>query len=192
MKNSKDKIVTIPNILSLIRLLLVPVFVVTFFGSSAESRFYAAGVFIISGITDVADGIIARKFNMTSYLGQILDPLADKLTQATVSLCVAIKHNELIILFAVYFVKELIMLIGGLIIVKSGKKIASSKWFGKAATCVMFGVITIVVLFSSSISSMTLNILSAVAIFAIVFSLVMYIPEFFGILNSKEEENNAL
>lgn len=192
MKNSENKIVTIPNILSLIRLALVPVFVAAFFGESENSRLYAAGIFLLSGVTDVADGIIARKFKMTSYLGKILDPLADKLTQATVSLCVAVKHSELIILFAVFFVKELLMLIGGLIIVKSGKKIASSKWFGKAATCVMFGVIIIVVLFSSSISSSVLNVLSAVAIFAIVFSLVMYIPEFLKILNSKEEENNAL
>ncbi len=192
MKNENDKIITIPNMLSVIRLALVPLFVAAFFGESENSRFYAAGIFLLSGITDVADGIIARRFNMTSYLGKILDPLADKLTQAAVSLCVAIKHSELIILFAVFFIKELLMLIGGLIIVKSGKKIASSKWFGKAATCVMFGVITIVVLFSSGISSTMLNILSAVAIFAIVFSFIMYIPEFLKIMSSKEEEKNAL
>ena len=77
----------IPNILSLIRLLLVPVFVLLFF---AEKTFAAAAVFVISGITDVLDGFIARKFGFISNLGKVLDPLADKLTQMSAFVCLYI------------------------------------------------------------------------------------------------------
>lgn len=191
-KKMEDRIITVPNVLSFIRILLVFAFVAAFFSKSEYNYIIAAVIFVISGATDVADGFIARRFNMISYFGKIIDPFADKLTQVTVSLCIAIKHRELIVLFAVYLIKELLMGIGGVIILKSGKKIASSKWFGKAATCVMFAVITIVVVFQSQLSSTALTALSSAAIFAVVFSLIMYIPEFINILNSKEEENNAL
>lgn len=188
----EEKIITIPNMLSFIRILLVPTFVIIFFSGVRYNYFYAALIFIVSGITDIADGIIARKFNMISYFGKIIDPFADKLTQVTVCLCLALRHRELILLFSVYLVKELLMGIGGIIIVKSGRKIAASKWFGKAATCVMFAVITIIVIFAGKLSSVTLTAISSIAIIAVVFSFVMYIPEFLKIINPKEEEKNAL
>lgn len=184
------RILTIPNLLSLLRILLIPVFVILFFSSIDYKYIYSVLILLLSGLTDVVDGYIARKFDMTSEFGKVIDPLADKLTQATVCCCLAIVHKEVIALFAVYFVKELLMGIAGIVIVSSGKTIASSKWFGKAATCVMFAVITALVLFSQYMSSLVISICSVIGLIAVICSFVMYIPEFIKI--TKKENNNAL
>ncbi|MBR2181146.1 MAG: CDP-alcohol phosphatidyltransferase family protein, partial [Oscillospiraceae bacterium] len=80
----------IPNLLSIFRMCLVPVFVVVFFSDSPHAYAYAAGVYALAGITDVLDGIIARKFNLITKLGKILDPLADKMMTITVFVCISI------------------------------------------------------------------------------------------------------
>ena len=82
---TKEDILTIPNLLSLIRLLLVPL--IAWLNWGAKNYIMAGVVVVISALTDVADGFIARKFNMISDLGKILDPIADKLTQAMTMLC---------------------------------------------------------------------------------------------------------
>ena len=96
----------------------------------------------------VADGFIARKFNMVTQLGKILDPLADKLTLFTVALTLACSgYKYLFLLAAVLFVKEILMLCGGVILARhyNDNKMESSKWFGKFATAllyiVMFGIL---------------------------------------------------
>ncbi|MEG2137104.1 MAG: CDP-alcohol phosphatidyltransferase family protein, partial [Oscillospiraceae bacterium] len=81
----------IPNTLSLFRLVLVPVFGVTFFGDSPAARYYAAAIYALAFLTDIADGWIARHFNQVTKLGRILDPLADKLMTFTVIICITVK-----------------------------------------------------------------------------------------------------
>ena len=83
----------------------------------------SAIILLISGLTDVVDGIIARKCNMITQLGKILDPLADKLTQASVGIALCIRHPELIPFVIIFVVKEILMLVGGCVLVKSGKTI---------------------------------------------------------------------
>lgn len=98
----KDQVLTIPNLLSVIRLALIPLIVWLYIGKQEYSA--AVAVILISGATDIIDGFIARKFNMVSDLGKILDPVADKLTQATVILCLTVKYRwmrGLIVLFVV-------------------------------------------------------------------------------------------
>ena len=87
----KDQVLTIPNLLSVIRLALIPLIVWLYIGKQEYSA--AVAVILISGATDIIDGFIARKFNMVSDLGKILDPVADKLTQATVILCLTVKYR---------------------------------------------------------------------------------------------------
>lgn len=86
----KDQILTIPNFLSLVRLLLIPLIIWLY--CTAEYRMISVAVIILSGLTDIADGIIARKFHMVSDFGKMLDPIADKMTQGAILLCLAI-HN---------------------------------------------------------------------------------------------------
>ena len=174
MKNQKDNVMNIPNILSIFRILLIPLFIYLYFLQSREA---AAIVLVISASSDILDGIIARKFDMITHLGKFLDPCADKLTQAAVCCCLAIKHNELIILFVIYFLKELLMLIGGIIILKSGKKIAPSKWFGKLSTCIIFVIIFMFIIMDEANTAVT-TVLVGIAITTIVATLVMYIFEY--------------
>ncbi len=135
MKN----IFTIPNIISMFRLALVPLFVITYFNES-ESNYYFWSIIIvvISGISDVIDGFIARHFNMVSDFGKVLDPIADKLTQVVVILSLAIKHPTIFPMFAVLFIKELLTLLVAVQLLSKGTKPISSKWFGKLSTVVIF------------------------------------------------------
>ena len=82
--------IPIPNILSIIRLALVPAFVVVFFSESPNAQLYAGLIFILASLTDALDGFIARRFNMVTRLGRILDPLADKLMTVSALLCVTV------------------------------------------------------------------------------------------------------
>lgn len=135
MKN----IFTIPNLISLFRLMLIPLFVVTYFNKSAQDYYlWSIIIVIVSGISDVADGLIARKFNMISDLGKVLDPIADKLTQVVVILSLAINHPILFPMFIVLFAKELLTLFAAAHILSKGVKPISSMWFGKLSTVVIF------------------------------------------------------
>ena len=107
---------TIPNILSCFRIILIPVFIVCYLNTPAEGiAIWPVLVLLFSGLTDVLDGFIARHFNMISDLGKMLDPVADKLTQAAVIGCLTVRFPELLILFIVYVIKEISILSGGLI-----------------------------------------------------------------------------
>lgn len=145
----RHEIWSIPNILSCIRILLIPVFVILFLeGVKTDSRSYflwSAIVVAVSGVTDVADGFIARKFNMITELGKALDPIADKLTQAAIVFCLILSYPMVWVVVVIFVIKELFMAISGLIFLKMGKKLNGAMWFGKLSTVVfyvvMFGLI---------------------------------------------------
>ena len=100
---------TIPNIISFFRLILIPIFVITYFKESITDHYlWSILIIVTSGISDVVDGFIARKFNMVSDIGKVLDPIADKLTQAVVLLCLVINHISILPMFVILFFKELI------------------------------------------------------------------------------------
>ena len=139
---------TIPNLLSIFRLVLLPVFVVLFFMSSENpALLYASfGILVLSGLTDLFDGLIARKFNQISDMGKLLDPLADKLTQIVVVLCLAIKYPPVTALLVICVVKELAQAIGGVFLLKRGEEIRGAKWYGKVSTFVFYGTMALIVL----------------------------------------------
>lgn len=123
----------VPNLLSLIRLLLVPVFVTVFFSANPNSGYIAAAIFLVAFLTDVADGYIARKYNLITKLGRILDPLADKLMKAAAVVCLTIRGDIPLWIILVLLAKELIMLSGGAVLLKKMRDVPSSNWFGKCA-----------------------------------------------------------
>lgn len=132
-------------------------------------------LFTISAFTDVADGFIARRFNMITDAGKILDPVADKLTQAAVifCLCLTINSVEMWILLGVLVVKEIAMLVMGLISLKAVDKINSAKWFGKLSTVVIFLVVGINSIFGKLHPLVhTLSILFAIGFMTV--SLIKY------------------
>ena len=129
---------TVPNLLSLFRLILVPVFAVVFFQPIPNAHTWAALIYLVAFLTDIADGWIARHFNQISKLGRILDPAADKWMTFTVIICITV--DGIIPLWAVivFFCKELCMAIGGYFMYRRLGDVIPSNWLGKLSTGVFF------------------------------------------------------
>ena len=139
VSEERKRIWTVPNVLSFIRLALIPVICV--FYLVKHDGILAAGVLVLSGLTDVVDGFIARRFNMVSDLGKALDPVADKLTQGVVLLCLVGKHPHILIIVALLLVKEIITGAVNLHVAKKTGIVNSAEWHGKATTVVLFATI---------------------------------------------------
>ncbi len=139
IKNWKKEILTIPNLLSLFRLVLIPVYIAIYLNAREDSDYYvAAGILAVSCLTDLIDGKIARHFNMISTIGKILDPLADKATQFALILCLSMKYPILWFLVALFVVKESFQLIAGGINLHRGKMLKGALLTGKICTTVLF------------------------------------------------------
>ena len=123
---------TIPNVLTMIRLLLVPVFVVVYFRTAAEPKYAALAVFAAASLTDMLDGYLARKLNQITDFGKLFDPLADKLMVLTALVCQALTGVFPWAAVIVVACKELFMVIGGLFLL-SRDVVVYSNIFGKAA-----------------------------------------------------------
>ncbi len=134
----RNKILTLPNILSFIRLSMIP-FMVWLYCIKAE---YAATgcLLILSGITDVVDGFIARRFNMITELGKVLDPIADKFTQAAMLLCLFVRFPRMMFPFVFMIAKELFMTISGYLIIKNTGIVLGAEWHGKIATVLLYAM----------------------------------------------------
>ena len=128
----------IPNLLTTARLVLVPIFAFLVLG--AKNFPAAAAVFVLSGITDVADGYIARHFHMGTNFGKIYDPFVDKLMQITAIVCLAIARIVPFWVIVVVICKETAMIvIGGILYLK--KIVVHSNWYGKAATVLFYAIV---------------------------------------------------
>ncbi|EXJ24180.1 CDP-diacylglycerol--glycerol-3-phosphate 3-phosphatidyltransferase [Alkalibacterium sp. AK22] len=136
--NRKDMF-TIPNILSYVRLLLIPVFVHAYLTAESGREFYqAGGILFFSGLTDALDGFIARRFNQSSQLGQLIDPIADKLTQLAVVGVLMIRWPVFLFLFLLFLFKESYMFIENIRLYRQGKTLDGAEWYGKIATIVFY------------------------------------------------------
>lgn len=139
VKDWKKEILTIPNLLSLFRLVLIPVYVVIYLNARDSADYYlAAGILAVSCLTDLIDGKIARHFNMISTLGKILDPLADKATQFALIICLAMRYPILLFLVALFVIKESFQLIAGCVNLRKGKMLKGALISGKICTTVLF------------------------------------------------------
>ena len=183
---------SIPNCLSIFRIVLIPAFAWSYLCLADKAEWTVwllipAGILLISGLTDALDGFIARKFNQVTKLGLILDPLADKLTLATVCFCLGLVRHVFLILFAVYFLKELTMLIGSLVFVRKMKlDVIPSNFLGKAATFVFYAFMLLAVLFPG----LDIQILAAMLVATaalVVSSMVMYGITYLGIRKGEKE-----
>ena len=133
-------------------------------------QFYTAGTILaISCLTDLIDGVIARKFNMVSNLGKLLDPFADKLTQFTVTLCLCLKYPVLLPVLILIIAKETFQLIAFTINIKKGKALDGALLSGKICTTILFITLILLVLFPT-ISPRIVNIIAIVLLSRIVFA----------------------
>ena len=178
--NWKKEILTIPNLLSLFRLALIPVYVVLYLNASTTSEYFLAGTILaVSCLTDMVDGQIARRFNMISNVGKLLDPFADKATQFTLTLCLSLKYPILHPVLALFVVKEIFQLIAFIINFRRGKALPGSIFAGKLCTTVLFVSLIAMVLFPN-MNPILVDIIAAIDTVFLAIAFISYIFAFFG------------
>lgn len=188
MKLNKKELFTIPNILTYIRLLLIPVFSVLYLRAESNTDYYTAGgIILFSGFTDFADGFIARRFHQITELGKAIDPIADKLTQFAILICLLFRVQGIWILFLLFIVKEGFMGINDMILFRKGKKLNGAKWFGKVSTAVFYTVM-VVMMGVPSLKTQTEHILMFIVGGFLLLSFVLYIPVFVSMHHSISEK----
>lgn len=180
IKNWKKEILTIPNLLSLFRLVLLPVYAEIYLNAVEEYEFLlAGGIMALSCATDLIDGKIARRFNQITNLGKILDPLADKITQFTLTLCLSLKYPVLQPVLALFVVKEAFQLVVGLFFLLKGHMLPGALMAGKVCTTILFVSLIALVL----MPNMNPYIVDAIALVDTVFlaiSFFSYVMAYFG------------
>ena len=147
---------TIPNLLSVIRILLIPVFAVLFY---RQEYGWAILTLVLSGLSDFFDGKIARKFNQISALGKMLDPVADKLTQVTLAILLFVSFNNaqdatlkaFSWVFLVFIVKEIVMVAGGAVMLACGIRPGAAEIYGKVATFAFYAIMILVIAFGPEV-----------------------------------------
>ena len=167
----ENRIVTLPNALTLFRVLLIPVFVWLY--GSLKNHVWSAAVLGFSALTDLADGWIARHFRMESNLGRILDPVADKLTQAAMCLMLLSRYPTMLALLIFFGVKEALLAALGYCYMRRTGIVNSARWYGKASSIVQYGVMLGIIL-SPEISDYTAHVLIALCFATHAISLVLY------------------
>lgn len=177
-KFSKKDLVSIPNVLCYIRFLLIPVFVILYFKAVDPKDYLRVAIVVfISGVTDFLDGFIARKFNMITELGKIIDPLADKFTQVMLIFVLVVKIKWMFILMILFVMLQSFLLIAGIVMLRKGKKLNGSKWFGKISTAVFYAVMLVLVSVPELNSTIT-NILMLLCGGFLLLSFLLYIKEY--------------
>ena len=179
MRNiKKEEIWSIPNCMGYFRILLIPIFCIIYLNAESMKDYYlAAGIVLVSTITDLFDGKVARKFNMVTELGKALDPIADKLTHAGLAFCLASRYPLMWGLIALLVIKEGYMGIMGLIFLKKGKMLDGAMWFGKICTAVLFVGMLVLFLFPG-LSEVWVNGMIIIMMVVMAVTLCMYVPVF--------------
>lgn len=180
MKDWKKEILTIPNLLSLFRLVLIPVYIVIYLKATQAHEYFIAGTILaVSCLTDMIDGKIARHFNMITNLGKLLDPVADKLTQFAMTVCLTLKYPPLRTVLALFVVKESFQLIALLVNLRKGKALKGALISGKICTTILFVSLIMLVLFPL-MPPLAVQIIAATDTVFLLFAFICYILAYFG------------
>ena len=166
-----NRIITIPNILSLVRLMLIPVFYLVYVLKGDYKL--AAFILILSGLTDVVDGFIARRYNLVSDVGKVLDPIADKLTQLAVLACLISRFKRMLLPCIMLAVKELVSGIAGFIALKKTGVVCSAEWHGKLTTMLLYAMMVMHILWYD-IGPIVSDVSIALCVLSMLMSFVLY------------------
>ena len=192
IKNWKKEVLTIPNLLSLFRLVLIPVYVVIYLNATSTMEYILAGsILAASCLTDMVDGQIARHFNMISTVGKVLDPVADKATQFALTLCLSLKYPALQPVLVLFVIKESFQLIAMIVSYRHGKVLPGALLPGKVCTVVLFVSLIAMVLFPK----MSPGLVNTIAVMDAAFlgiSFVSYILAYYGKHSKVEDVNKEL
>ena len=184
---TREQVFTIPNFMSLFRIVMLPFIIWLYWKGSFD---VAVALLIVSAVTDVLDGVIARKFNMVSDLGKMLDPLCDKLTQAALLVCLAFRYRYVWLVFVLLAVKDITMSFLGAAAIRHRGSVHSAQWYGKACTVILETVMAVLILFPQIPENIVVALLLLCSA-AILFSLTMYVIYLCGLIRSdkKQAEN---
>ena len=184
----KEEFFTIPNLLSFLRILLIPIIVYLY--CFAKNDIAALIVVVFSSLTDIVDGFIARKYNMITDFGKFIDPVADKSTQIVVLVCLTTKYPWMWIPGVVLFVKEIGSLILRVVVFKETELVEGAKWHGKVATTLVVSAVGLHLLWGA-FGEMPVELSVALTVIVTVFMLysgVLYTIESFQMLKTNEKK----
>ena len=180
IRSWKKEIFTIPNLLSLFRLLLIPVYVSVYLNATESDQFILAGAILaVSCLTDMVDGKIARKYKMITTLGKVLDPLADKLTQLALTICLSIKYPVLYPVLGLFVVKELFQLVLGVVFLRKGKMLPGALLAGKICTTILF-ISLIALVLIPDMNAVAVQVIAMVDAMFLTISFVSYAMAYLG------------
>lgn len=179
MHFKKEEFFTIPNLMGYFRILLIPLFVWRYLTAGERGEYLTAALIVgISGLTDLFDGKIARRLHQVTELGKFLDPLADKLTQGALLLCLASRFPLLWVLVGIFILKEGFMAVMGVRMLRhNGRKLDGAMWYGKVCTASLY-VVMFLLLMVPQISLMLANTLIVICGVVMLFTWGMYVPVF--------------
>lgn len=169
--NTKNKIITIPNLMSLFRILLIPIMLWLY--CERQKYMLTAALLVLSGITDVLDGYIARKFNMVSDLGKLLDPSADKLTQAAMLICLMTRFPGMRLPLVLLIIKEVVNGTIGLFLTSKTGEVFGAECYGKVATVLLYATLFLHIIWAT-MPPMLSDLLIAVCAVLIFLSFILY------------------
>jgi len=179
-KNWKKEIWSIPNLLSLFRIAMIPVYMRIYMNAQTPKDYTTAGVILaVSCLTDMVDGKIARRFNMITNLGKVLDPLADKLTQLSLIVCLGSRRRALRYLLVIFLIKEFWQLFVMLSTLRRGKALNGALMSGKVSTTVLFTSLGLMFIFPG-MSDRTANIITLICFVFLMYAFADYVNAYFG------------
>ena len=185
-------LVTVPNLLTYLRFLLVVPFIFFFL----NKNYIAAALCIgFSGLSDCLDGFLARKLDQVTSLGKILDPIADKVTLVSVAVCMVIYMPSLLPIMLVMIGKEFLMLLGGLILLIMKITPPPARWYGKVATVIFYLSVCTIIFLKAAFNitnDMLITVTFIVTAAFMVFALVMYAALIVKQIKAEKQENRSI
>lgn len=175
----KQEFFTIPNFLSAIRIALIPIYITIYFCAEKPQHYHIAGaIVLISCLTDLADGMIARKYHLITNVGKILDPLADKLTQLALIFSISLKHSCMHPVLFLFLIKEVCQTGVFLLFIRKGKVLSGALQAGKICTTVLFLSLFLLLIFPD-LPVNTVLFISVIDTCFLIYSFYCYMTEYF-------------
>lgn len=180
---------SIPNLMGYFRILLVPVYLFVYINAESKSDYYfAAGIMLLSFLTDLLDGKIARKFDMITEFGKFLDPVADKITQGVLAISFAFRYPVVAVLVVIFAIKEFTMLGIGIFFYKKGKWMNGAEMHGKICTTVL-DFTMFILLIVPTIPYAIVTLLTVICIGFVLVSFYKYCKTYMALWKELKAEN---
>lgn len=178
-KDWKREYFSIPNLMGYFRLILILVYLMVYIHADGMKDYaISAGILLLSALTDFFDGKVARRFDMITDWGKILDPIADKLTQGIVVISLIFRYRFMAIVLVIFIVQQLGQGILGLIYIKKSGKVEGAKMFGKVSTAFLDFMVLVLVIWIDIPKNVALAMMT-VSVFLMTNSLLRYFDYYY-------------